>query len=832
MFSCSNKNDKKQEDFIVKEYKLILDKNELAEIYKDYKKDIYIPVTVILNGDTAKAKMRLRGDSSRGYDKKSLKIVFKKDSLLKGEKRKINLNSEWTDKTYLRQYVSSLLMQRAGINSFKSNFAAIYINDEFYGLYLQVENVDNKFLTDRSLDKKGNLYKATKDGACMSMFEYENPEVKWEKKTNKKDGSFSDLQKLIYDINNIPDYEFQEYLKSNFEYDKLITIVALNMLIKNGSTYYHNYYLYHDINGNGKWQMFPWDIDKSLNHYNWEPYDFQKSSSNWESDNPLIERMLIDDNIFEDIKQKVTELHKDVFSENSLLNLFSTIESKIEKYVILDQTDKIKNIDKWKIALESEREYVKIRYEELTNQLNTYPRGFKIKNTKKSYTYGLSPNFRWNTCVSPQGKEIKYTLKYGPDFLLEDTITTRIISEIKNTNFTINEVLPRGKYYWRVYASDGTTEIEGYNTKTIFNVIDRQNTLQDIVEDTLLSRTNSPYYIEKDISVKENITLTIEQGVEIIFTKDANLYVHGDVKMLGTKYSPILLNPENTEWGSVYIINKEGNSKFNYVVYNNGAFRSKHAEVELNNVTFNAQNKTLVVGEERHSLVWVHKGKFTFRNCQVYGAGKGECLNINYAETIVEHSYFENFPDAIEIMDVSKGFIRNNFVVESPDDAIDMNSCSNIIVENNLLLNNNDKGISVGTEQYGPSTNILIQNNIIINNKIGISIKDSSFAVVRNNVFIGNKVDLEAKIKNNWKKYELGGNLKVDSCFFINTREELLKFDKISKISIKNSISNKFEIQGENNNLQEDINIKEEVLKKYNNIKYRTYNILDFYNYE
>ena len=808
---------------VVKEFDLLLDTNELNTIYKDYKKDIYIPVKVVHNGDTVKAKMRLRGDTSRGYDKKSMKIVFSKDSLLQGEKRKINLNSEWTDKTYIRQYISSELMNMAGLNAFNSNYVAVSINGEFFGLFLQVENVDEQFLADRKLDQKGNLYKATHDGACLSMFEYKNPKIKWEKKTNKKDTSFVDLQKLIYDINNVSDYEFYNYLKTNFEYDKLISLVSMNMLIQNGSTYYHNYYLYHDINGNGKWQIMPWDMDKSLRYYSWKPYIYNVTSSNWESDNPLIERMFLNEKILAEIKLRIKYLSDNYFNNNTLNPIVDEIRDKLEKYVKLDETDQINNIVEWKEMLNGEKQFVENQTEYILNQIDNTISGFKLYYMNKKYT--KSPKLYWASAKSKNNKKVTYKLFYGKQFILEDS-TTVIIENIVDTTYQITEKLPKGIYYWRVIASDGETQSQGFNTKSTFEIVERNNVIGKIDEDMTLTKEESPYFIVKDLIIPKNITLTIEQGSELIFAKNITLLVKGDVKMLGTKYSPVILNAEETEWGAIYIDNETGKSVFKYVIFNNGAFRSKFAEVELDNVVFNARNKTLVFGEERLSLIWVHKGKFTFKNCEVYGSGNGESLNINFANTIVENSYLTNIPDAIELMNVSNGIVRNNIVCYSQDDAIDMNGCENIVIENNLLYNNKDKGISIGTEQFGPSINIIARNNIIKNNKYGISVKDSSFAVSENNFFIANKTDLEAHLKNNWKQYKIGGNISVENCYFINTENEIFKFDSSSKIEINNSFSTK--PSNENIKQIEKTKIDDIIKEKFNKTYFKEYKILDF----
>ena len=66
--------------------------------------------------------------------------------------------------------------------------------------------------------------------------------------------------------------------------------LILNIYLANGSTYYHNYYLYRYPNG--KWEILPWDMDKTLSYYDWMPYQYHRTSSEWESDNPLDESKL------------------------------------------------------------------------------------------------------------------------------------------------------------------------------------------------------------------------------------------------------------------------------------------------------------------------------------------------------------------------------------------------------------------------------------------------------------------------------------------------------------------------------------------------------------
>ena len=86
--------------------------------------------------------MRIRGDSSRKDAKKSLKVKFVQN----GKSRTLNFNAEYSDKSFVRQFVSSKIMQGSGQHCFNASYANIFINGHFFGLYLKVENMDVDFL--------------------------------------------------------------------------------------------------------------------------------------------------------------------------------------------------------------------------------------------------------------------------------------------------------------------------------------------------------------------------------------------------------------------------------------------------------------------------------------------------------------------------------------------------------------------------------------------------------------------------------------------------------------------------------------------------------------
>ena len=73
--------------------------------------------------------------------------------------------------TSLRSFVSSKIFKELNYPCFSTSFAKVYINDKFHGLFLEVENMDKDFLKNNGLNTKGDLFKATRDGACLNSIE-------------------------------------------------------------------------------------------------------------------------------------------------------------------------------------------------------------------------------------------------------------------------------------------------------------------------------------------------------------------------------------------------------------------------------------------------------------------------------------------------------------------------------------------------------------------------------------------------------------------------------------------------------------------------------------
>ena len=73
----------------------------------------------------------------------------------------------------------------------------------------------------------------------------------------------------------------------------------------------------------------------------------------------------------------------------------------------------------------------------------------------------------------------------------------------------------------------------------------------NISEDTNWEKTKSPYNVTANISVAKDVTLTVEPGVKINFTKYAKMTVNGELLAIGTAQDSIIFNGD--QWTGIQI---------------------------------------------------------------------------------------------------------------------------------------------------------------------------------------------------------------------------------------------------------------------------------------
>ena len=125
----------------------------------------YIECDIALNGKSvSSAGIRCKGNSSLSMtqdERYSFKISFGeyvKKQTFHGLDKMV-LNNTQSDNTFIKEYLSCYLLNRAGAKTPLFAMAEIYVNGEYWGLYLAVECIDDAFIERNFSTDGGFLYK-------------------------------------------------------------------------------------------------------------------------------------------------------------------------------------------------------------------------------------------------------------------------------------------------------------------------------------------------------------------------------------------------------------------------------------------------------------------------------------------------------------------------------------------------------------------------------------------------------------------------------------------------------------------------------------------------
>lgn len=249
---------------------------------------------------------RLRGNTSRGSQKKSFKIDI--NHFVAGRQfydlEKLNLNGEHNDPSIVRSKLCWDLFNSQGIPASRANYVKLFINNEYRGLYLNVEHIDDEFIQKRFGNQDGNLYKclypADLDflGSNPEFYKkYQENRRVYDLKTNRSEDDYSDLAQFIDVLNNTPQSLFKQEFEKIFNVHTFIKWLAVNVIVGSWDDYWYlknNYYLYHNT-ATDKFEFIPYDYDNTYG-VDWVGGDWGKRDVyNWGNSRekrPLVTKIL------------------------------------------------------------------------------------------------------------------------------------------------------------------------------------------------------------------------------------------------------------------------------------------------------------------------------------------------------------------------------------------------------------------------------------------------------------------------------------------------------------------------------------------------------------
>lgn len=191
-------------------------------------------------------------ENNRGY-----KVHFDKDQTLNGMSV-VSIIFEGSERFLLHEALAYDLYRRAGNAACLTDFMRLYVDGRMVGYHLMIEQPNSAFLRRNNVHDSGNMYKIRWFGNGIVG--------QHDKKTNTQAGH-DDLLTVVQKLQNTEGEEQWKVIQDNFNVNQVATYFAVNMVLSHWDGYFNNYYCYDDIHGTKKWEMYPWDQDKTWGYH-------------------------------------------------------------------------------------------------------------------------------------------------------------------------------------------------------------------------------------------------------------------------------------------------------------------------------------------------------------------------------------------------------------------------------------------------------------------------------------------------------------------------------------------------------------------------------------
>ena len=238
---------------------------------------IYVPATFQWGSLTVDdVGVRYKGNSSSipGQQHKRGFLIkfneFKKGRSFLGLHRVALDNGVQFGSLFSEPLITSILRD-LGITAPRCNFAKLYVNGKYEGIYVNVERIDNVFVQQHFADGNGALYKVDEGGAGADWTPFSQaPEalahskLAFEPKSKAARRDARDVLELLAQVNQTPAEEFASVMETTIDMDALLQTMAV-MLFAGAFDQLtgwnpHNYCLYNEPQSN-RWHYLPFDLD-------------------------------------------------------------------------------------------------------------------------------------------------------------------------------------------------------------------------------------------------------------------------------------------------------------------------------------------------------------------------------------------------------------------------------------------------------------------------------------------------------------------------------------------------------------------------------------------
>lgn len=344
--TAKSANEQKQDEVVfpkekVVDVKITIDEEDFQDMLDNASDEAYKTATVEYNGVKltnvairTKGNLSLRSVVNSDSDRYSFKLSF--DEYISSQTlyglTKINLNNNYSDATYMREFLAYELAESMGLPTPKYSYVNVYVNGELKGFYLAVEQIGDEYLKRNFGDAYGALYKANGgNGSELTWLETLEAYAGLDLKSDKDDDGV--LLDFLDELNNGTDYE------SVLDVEEALGFIALNVLSSNMDSYLgqnkHNYYLYET---GGIFSVLPWDYNMAFGGFGGSGVMIDEPTQGTLSERPLVAKLLAVDEYKERYHAMLTSAMEGYLASDTFKARVAELQAMISEYVKQDPT--------------------------------------------------------------------------------------------------------------------------------------------------------------------------------------------------------------------------------------------------------------------------------------------------------------------------------------------------------------------------------------------------------------------------------------------------------------------------------------------------------------
>ena len=304
--------------------------------------------------------------------------------------------------------------------------------------------------------------------------------------------------------------------------------------------------------------------------------------------------------------------------------------------------------------------------------------------------------------------------------------------------------------------------LSGSKKITISDTIQEKEFSGVINEELLIWDPSTNYIITDDLTIPATSTLIIEKGARIFLNQKVNVFVRGEISILGEADDPVLFASKNSNepWGGLAIYGEPTFIKYCFFV-NGGGDESRAFGHSNSQAVLYAENTDVIVDngyflDNPGKAVGTRGSRIALKNTIITRCDTGgEFVN---SLAFLDHSYVLDIPndDGAFVDDDNDGLyfsgvpsfteepskVENSVIMTGKDDAIDHNgarlevnnswlegflhegvagSNANWVRVYNCVIKNCEQGVEAG---YG-EPEVFVDHCVIIENDVGLRVGDS-----------------------------------------------------------------------------------------------------------